>query len=307
MKWVLLFVFLQELVFAQSAANEGPFYWQLQLDNDISAQTDRQYTAGFMYEQTHSKLAHGWLSQCLLFQPQAVHTGWRLDLKLFTPKDIFTDAPPVQDRPYASTFMVYVFNRSYHPSATWVESAWGIGLVGPSSQSWRLQNLIHALTPHSENAVGWKYQIADAFLLQYELAVQQLLYQNSFVGLSSHAAARLGSGFTDATVGLEFRIGYLPEWQNEQRLKKGQHRMYLFAHPQLQATAFNVTLESSLIGSHSALLHRSIQVGVGRMEIGLRYRWSLAEVELMQTLLSPEFQGGPFHSWGSLRARFQLQ
>lgn len=307
MRFVLLFCCLQGLLRAQNAVNEVPFYWQLQVDNDISAQTDRQYTAGFLYEQTHPKLSAGWPARCLLFQSEAVHAGWRLDLKLFTPKDIFTDAPPTKDRPYASTFMVYIFNRSYHPSNTWVESSWGLGLVGPSSQSWRLQNLIHALTPHSEDAVGWKYQVADAFILQYELAVRQMLYQNSFLGISSNAEIRLGSGFTDASMGLELRMGFLPEWQDEHRLKRSQHRIFMFTRPQLQATAFNVTLESSLIGSHAALLHRSINSGVGRVEIGLRYRWSLAELEVMHSFLSPEFQDGPFHAWGSLRARFQLE
>lgn len=304
---MLLFCCLQGLLRAQNAVNEGPFYWQLQVDNDISAQTDRQYTAGFVYEQTHLNLGEGWPARLLLFRHEAVHTGWRLDLKLFTPKDIFTDSPPVEDRPYASTLLVYLFNRSFHPSNTWVESSWGMGLVGPSSQSWRLQNLIHALTPHSEDAVGWKYQVADAFLLQAEVQMRQLFYQNKVLALIADAHARLGSGHTDATMGMELRLGYLPDWKDEQRMKREMHRVWLFVRPQLQATAFNVTLESSLIGSYSALLHRSIEVGVGRMEIGLRYRWSLAELEVMHTFLSPEFQGGPFHAWGSLRARFQLE
>lgn len=137
--------------------------------------------------------------------------------------------------------------------------------------------------------------------------MRQLFYQNKVLALIADAHARLGSGHTDATMGMELRLGYLPDWKDEQRMKREMHRVWLFVRPQLQATAFNVTLESSLIGSYSALLHRSIEVGVGRMEIGLRYRWSLAELEVMHTFLSPEFQGGPFHAWGSLRARFQLE
>jgi hypothetical protein len=312
-KHVALFLCLFICSFIQKASGQAAFeadslrYWKLIVDNDISSQTDRQYTAGFIYEQVGPRIGRWPLLKVLPWHSRADHSGLRVELALYTPKDIFTDAPPTVDRPYASTFLFYLFSRSFfEESSTWVDSRIGLGMIGPSSQSWRLQNLIHALTPYSENVVGWKYQVADAFLLQYELGLQQRLFSSRFTALQFGSGIRLGSAYTDLSLNAEWRLGYLPSFRNEFQTEKGKHIGYFFIRPQLRYALFNVTLQSSLIGSSSELLKRDLITELGTVELGFNYCWSLTEIRYSQSFISPEYVNGPYHSWGSLSLTFYL-
>lgn len=282
-------------------------YWYTHIDNDITAQTDHQYTAGFTFS---------WFSEKLTAMPQLrilpahrhfTQAGVEAEIMLFTPRSIFTLPPPADDRPYSSTFIVRSVGRSFLANTnTWYEAGLGLGMIGPSSQVWRFQNLIHALTPHSQDAVGWDKQIADALIIQYELAIKQSLWTSSWSHFLGDVEARVGSGFVDAALGMEIRFGKMHALSDEYSRSADQHHFYFFWRSQLGAVAYNITLQSSMIGSEAVDLYREPVRDVGRMTAGMVYRFPRMSLQLSQDFWSPEFVGGPFHSWGRLALVFYL-
>jgi hypothetical protein len=162
--------------------------WQLNLDNDILAESDRDYTGGIALTLSGRRAQEypvslegirNWLDDLLRVNKlYADHSHFQLHsvqygTMLFTPEDITNSAPIFDDRPYGSLFYLSNTELTVVPSdnQAWL-STLTFGFLGLSAAE-DIQKVIHALTD-SDVANGWDNQISSGGepTLMYTLSTQ---------------------------------------------------------------------------------------------------------------------------------------
>ena len=149
--------------------------WLVNLDNDLLAESDRDYTGGFAVTLSGSRAAEylfslegvrSWLDGLLgvegfyndrtHFQLHSVQYGFAL----FTPGDIVDPAPQFDDRPYGSLFYLSNTELTVLPSsnAAWM-STLTFGFLGLNVAE-DIQEALHSLTG-SDTANGWANQVSS--------------------------------------------------------------------------------------------------------------------------------------------------
>jgi hypothetical protein len=179
------------MLVSQSASSMEEKYnsgWQLHLDNDILAESDRDYTGGIALTLSGQRVeeylfslegVRNWLDDILgidhlyaqraRFQSHSVQYG----AMLFTPEDISNPAPIFDDRPYGSLFYLSNTELTVAPAhdKAWL-STLTFGFLGLDAAEY-IQKAIHAVTD-SDVANGWSNQISAGGepTLMYTLSVQ---------------------------------------------------------------------------------------------------------------------------------------
>lgn len=162
--------------------------WLLSLDNDILAESDRDYTGGIALTLSGRRAqeyivslegARDWLDD--LFRINKLYAGQphfqlhsiQYGTMLFTPEDITNPAPIFDDRPYGSLFYISNTELTVVPSKdrAWL-STLTFGFLGLSAAEY-IQQALHAVT-NSDVANGWKNQISAGGepTLMYTLSAQ---------------------------------------------------------------------------------------------------------------------------------------
>ncbi|MGD8933160.1 MAG: DUF2219 family protein, partial [Gammaproteobacteria bacterium] len=207
--------------------------WQLNLDNDILAESDRDYTGGIAVTLSGRRaqeylfslaVVHNWLDDFLgishiyadraHYQLHSVQYG----AMLFTPGDI-TDAEPIfDDRPYGSLFYISNTELTVTPAhdKAWL-STLTLGFLGLDAAEY-IQKAIHAVTD-SDVANGWSSQISAGGepTLMYTLSVQdnQIKASDSSIRHELKTSCEANVGFsTDVNASLIWRWGRIntPWW-----------------------------------------------------------------------------------------------
>jgi hypothetical protein len=169
--FLLLIVISHHAFGVEEKHNSG---WLLNLDNDILAESDRDYTGGIAFTLSGRRAAENlvslegirnWLDDILginsfyakqgRFQSHSIQYG----AMLFTPGDITDPAPIFDDRPYGSLFYLSNTELTVTPAR---DQAWlstlTFGFLGLNAAEY-IQKAIHAVTD-SDVANGWSNQIS---------------------------------------------------------------------------------------------------------------------------------------------------
>jgi hypothetical protein len=228
--FILLIVISNRTYGIEEKYNTG---WRLNLDNDILAESDRDYTGGIALTLSGRRAqeylfslegVRNWLDGLLgihrryapqpHFQLHSVQYG----TMLFTPEDITEPAPIFDDRPYGSLFFIANTELTVAPSddKAWL-STLTFGFLGLDAAEY-IQKAIHALTD-SDVANGWDNQISSGGepTLMYTLSVQQnhIDRVNSARRHELKTAYEANAGFsTDVNASLSWRWGRIntPWW-----------------------------------------------------------------------------------------------
>ncbi len=193
----LLFLLLMLLSYQAHAVSEANLTGQqekynsgslINLDNDILANSDRDYTGGFALTLSGRRAqeylislegVRNWLDDLLRIdklyagQPHVQLHSVQYGIMVFTPKDIISSAPVFDDRPYGSLWYLSnteltvtpASNRAYLSTLT-------VGLLGLKATEY-IQEALHSITP-SDVANGWDNQISSGGepTLMYTLSAQ---------------------------------------------------------------------------------------------------------------------------------------
>lgn len=185
-----LLLLLLNLVFNPAYGMEEKYNsgWLLNLDNDILAESDRDYTGGIAITLSGRRAreylisleaVRNWLDDVfginslysgqMYFQQHSVQYG----SMLFTPGDITDPAPIFDDRPYGSLFYLSNTELTVAPAG---DKAWlstlTFGFLGLGAAEY-IQKAIHAVTD-SDVANGWGNQVSAGGepTLMYTLSAQ---------------------------------------------------------------------------------------------------------------------------------------
>jgi len=211
------------------------------LENDLFANTDRNYTNGVAFTVVSRDIAGGLRTECLPTAIRlhaelikALNPGFWADAgmpaqsqnvvvkfgqSMYTPGDPRRTSLIVDDRPYAGLLYVGLsWNRRRHAPQSDSEMLdtreITVGVIGPSSLAEQAQNLVHGVVG-SERFLGWDNQLGNEPALQLALDRKFRDFRGTgsiTPGFTSDSirslGLRLGNIETSVALGIEGRIGW---------------------------------------------------------------------------------------------------
>ncbi|MDI1317314.1 lipid A deacylase LpxR family protein [Flavobacterium sp.] len=317
LKPVLLLLFcIPSIALSQKIDNMASFkdikstnYFRFHYDNDYFTSTDKEYTQGYNFELTSPKLIKNPLNYFFI-KPKSSEFKYGISIEHigFTADHIASEQIQYDDRPFAAAIMLKSFLIATDPiKKTRIVSSFNLGIIGPGAFGGDMQTAIHEATGNTIPK-GWYNQIKNDVVLNYELTYEkQLLRFHDFFTLQSTVTARLGTLFTNASVGLNATLGLINSPFTSVN-DKNKFQLYLYTQPLLNAIGYDATLQGGLLNRESVYMISSNDMERFTLQnnygIVVQYRWFYAEYS--RTLLTREFSYGDVHKWGGIRLGFKI-
>ena len=188
--------------------------FQLFIENDVLARTDRHYTNGIKFGggapfELLQLPATRLLEQLAPLDGGAIHLGLFVGQNLYTPGSIQISQPQPFDRPWAAwLYLGGVAQRAKENRLDSVEI--DLGLVGPSALGREVQTAWHKLIG-ARQQMGWHNQIPNepAFLISWLAKSKHVLGRSQGVDLEliPHGGVTAGTVMTLARGGGVLRLG----------------------------------------------------------------------------------------------------
>lgn len=297
--------------------------FQLFIENDMLAGTDRYYTNGIKFGfgvpfetlRDFFKIPSKYTLD-LFSDPEASHHfGLFAGQNMYTPRDITISAHQPYDRPWAAwLYLGGVAQRVKGNRLDTVE--FDIGVVGPPALGEPVQSGWHRLVGVKQPE-GWGNQTPSelAFLISY---LQKRKYGNAYFEVVPHAGVTLGTVMTLARAGGTVRLGrnmtgFGPDTiepggamlQNTRREHEGagrpRYEWYGFAGADVRYVARNIFLDGTLFHESYSVERRNV---VRDFTLGASVRIEALRVSLTRIFRSEEFTtpagGGGKQSFYSL-------
>ena len=212
-------------LFAKERLPDDSWTATLRFENDLFADTDRNYTNGIKLSWISPDLDHfrdseklpEWSKRWIRKLPFSREEGLQRNITfsvgqlMFTPTDISRYDLIVDDRPYAGWLYSALgfHNKSYRHLDT-IELQFGI--IGPWSLAEESQDLIHDIRDIPK-ANGWDNQLKNepgfAFIYENKSRVIPLKTFNGWgFDAITHYGAAIGNVFTYVNSGIEMRFGW---------------------------------------------------------------------------------------------------
>lgn len=304
-----LLAVLAPAVGAQPRPPQGSEF-QLFVENDMLARTDRYYTNGIKFGggapfELLQLPATELLKRLAPDGGRAIHLGLFLGQNLYTPKSIKISQAQPLDRPWAAwLYLGGVAQRAKENRLDTVEI--DLGLVGPSALGREIQAGWHRLIG-APQPMGWHNQIGNepAFLVSYLGKSKRPLGDMAGLDLEliPHGGATLGTVLTLARAGGLLRLGrhmtgFGPDTiepggamlQNMRRdIESGRaHGLewYLFAGLDHRLVAHNIFLDGTVFRDGPSVRHRP---HVYDLTAGLSLRIDAVRISVTRVRRSEEF------------------
>lgn len=247
-------------------------------DNDLytSADRDRYYTSGVF-------LTYRYLAENKNLNLEKRIFEWQIVHKMYTPNKPIVQVISEHDRPFAGyLYGSFGIHRVYKTN-TIFNTSLQIGVVGPSAKSDELQNGLHSLYGFRE-VTGWKYQIKDAFGLNFGAEYIKFLGKDSSNTLDASwvNSVNLGTVFSDVSTGLKLRLSFIPlqeitnsiafntNLNDENTKQKSQIESFFYFKPTLRYALYDATLQGSFLNTSSEVTKELIPF-VFDMELGFKF------------------------------------
>ena len=306
---LVLFIALPAGALAMERPPAGSEF-QLFIENDVLARTDRYYTNGIKFGggMGFDPLQLPAAELLERFGPQAggkVHLGLFLGHNTYTPRSITIAQPQPLDRPWAAwLYLGGVAQRARDNRLDTVEL--DLGLVGPSALGREIQSRWHRLIG-SPQPQGWHHQIPNepAFLVSWLAKTRHNLGKAGGLDLEviPHGGATLGTVMTLARAGGQLRIGHGITGFGPDTIEPGGamlHNLrrevdpghakglewYAFAGVDHRLVAHNIFLDGTLFRDSPSVRRRP---HVYDLSLGLSLRYGALRVSLTRVKRSEEF------------------
>ena len=295
-----------------------PGTWTFILENDVFANTDRDYTSGLRGSYVSPPDGpedglHGAIARSL-FGARAgdeIRFGLAIGQSIFTPEDTRAENPPSDQHPYAgwlygeySVFAQDRGNAFLGSEAGLTIGALQIGLVGPHAYGEEVQNNFHELI-RSYEVRGWDNQLNDevafAVLLERQERFwldQDLLGQQ--LDVIPNLGVTLGTLRTDAKLGATLRYGSdLRSDFGPPRIRPavggsgffeatGDFSWYLFAGAEGRAVARDIFLDGNTFQDSASV---DKKIFVVEAQAGLVTIFDDVRIAYTAVVRSPQFDG----------------
>jgi lipid A 3-O-deacylase len=311
--FIALFLIAGSSLFSQTTDSIAPAplenYFRFTYDNDLFSQTDRYYTQGILIDLVHPVIKYSPFSYALirLSKQARNYYGLHVEQDVFTPKSITYMGGAIYygERPYTAVFFLSHSLTSLNPQKKiLLKTQLDLGIIGPDAQGEQEQKAIHKATNNAQPE-GWQNQLAEDYVINYRAAFEKGCITTRYFEMMTAVTGRLGTLYTDAGVGLNFRLGLFSPYFNNLGLeknpaRKNRFKLYGFARLNAKAVGYNATLQGGLIntGSVYTLPASAINRVVAGLSSGIVIAYKRVSLEYSKTYITREFKTGLDHSWG---------
>lgn len=296
---------------APDSLSKPESYLNINYDNDFFSATDRYYTQGIQVQFIHRIVRYLPFSYALicLGKGSRNYYGLNLEQDCFTPKSIRYDTINYLERPFAATaffshFLVSLDSRRKQSLQTQLD----LGILGPCARCEDEQKAIHKALVNIR-PLGWEAQIAEDYIINYRLKYEKALLYSPYAELMANGAIRAGTLYTDGSLGIHFRAGWMnPYFSNLGIEKQGGRRfqLYAFLRANARAVGYNATMQGGLFHTNSIFIipgkdiSRLVYDGTAGVHLVIRR----VQLEYSRSYITPEFIRGVDHGWGRVAFSF---
>ena len=313
---LLLLLVVPMLLKAQKIDNMVSFrdikstnYFRFHYDNDYFTSTDKEYTQGYNFELVSPSLAKNPI-QYLFITPKNSEFKYGLSLEHigFTANNIASDQIQYNDRPFAAAIMLKSFLIATDTiQKSRLISSLNLGIIGPGAFGGDMQTAIHRATGNTI-PLGWYNQIKNDAVLNYEITYEkQLLRFHDFFTIQTNVTLRLGTLFTNASVGFNATLGIINSPFTSVK-NKNKFQLYCYTQPLLNIIGYDATLQGGLFNRKSVYIikNNEIEHFTAQNNYGIVLQYRGVFLEYSRTVLTREFSYGSSHKWGGIRIGFKL-
>lgn len=309
-----LLTFCMPSVYAQKVDNLASFrdmhsdkYLRFYYDNDYFTTTDENYTQGIQIELVHPLFKNNPINH-LFYRPKKAKMKYGLSVEHngFTPDDIKSKSIQIGDRPFAAAIMLKNFMKakdSIH-GVRWASSL-SLGVIGPVAFGYEMQKGIHEVI---DGAIpgGWRNQIHNNAVINYRISVEKELNHHNLYSLNAISTARIGSYFTNISIGLNANLGLVPNAFKGS--KNNNFQWYVFMQPELKGIVYDATLQGGIFQESSPYVipTEEIERLVFQANYGMALQTNSLYFEYFRTSISKEFSTGEKTRWGGIRIGFKI-
>jgi lipid A 3-O-deacylase len=284
-------------------------YIRIHYDNDFFASSDLDYTQGINLELIAPQLKNNPINAIFIL-PQRSETRYGLALEhiVFTPDTLDTYEIRLGQRPFAAAFMLKSFSIATDTIRNArIASALSIGFIGQAAGGSNMQKIIHQITG-SETPNGWYYQIRNDAVVNYDISYEkQLLRLNDYFSLQANGAVKLGTLFTNASLGLNTTFGMINSPFSPQKNSK-KFRLYIYCQPMANIIGYDATLQGGLFNRKSpyTIPNSDIERFTLQANIGIVAQANRFYFEYAHSFLTREIRTAAAHEWGGIRIGYKL-
>ncbi|AGC78047.1 hypothetical protein LX97_03136 [Nonlabens dokdonensis] len=284
-------------------------YFRFHYDNDYFAATDENYTQGYSFELVTPFFKKN-PANFLFLKPKDSETQYGLTMEHigFTPDRY--DLPEIQvgDRPFAAAIYLKSFiieTDTIHKSR--FTSSLNIGMIGPAAFGGEMQIGIHEATGN-KTPRGWGNQIINDLVLNYEVGYEkQLLTYKNFFSFQTQGNLKVGTLFTNASIGFNATAGIINSSFNSKRNKKG-FQLYAYAQPVINVIGYDATLQGGLFNRSSpyTIDSKDVKRLTAQFNYGIVLKTKTLYFEYTRSMITREFETGSYANWGGIRIGFTI-
>ncbi len=283
-------------------------YHQIAYDNDLFRGLDYYYTQGWIYKVANEKLGNFFLYKSLFggFNSQRVKNQIFVigaESSAYTPTSITKQNLLDTDRPYSATLTLNFSKITLDTIRNFkLSSELILGVIGPLALGKQMQTSIHKLTNNDEPQ-GWKYQLENSALVNYNLAISQRII-NVFNVLRANVLGRMQVGTMSdrISLGAEVETGnFLSKFSKNLQSKQ----LYFYYNSVAHFTLYDATLQGGIFTKNIYTIdfqhinhlkyeqHLGIQLMLKRFAVGFDFG-----------NITEEFKISKSHSWGGINLTF---
>ena len=283
-------------------------YVRLRYDNDFFSATDRYYTQGVQLSFVLPIIKYSPVSYALIrLNKKALnYYGLNFEQDCFTPRSIRYDTLNYLERPFAAVFFVSHILNSLNPEKKIaLQTQIDLGVMGPCARCEDEQKAIHRALVNIQ-PLGWENQINTSYIINYNAKFEQGLFNKKNREIIGQSTVRVGTLYTDASVGLTGRMGFFsPYFSNLGMDKYYVHRksnlqFYGILKFNAKVVAYNATLQGGMFNDNSIYTVSDSRITRGIIDgmAGFVFTYKHISLEFSKFYVSPEFKEGLHHRWG---------
>lgn len=282
-------------------------YFRFNYDNDYFTSSDKNYTQGYNFELVSPFLGKNPVN-VLFYIPENTKNKFGLSIEHigFTPNSYKSSEIQYGDRPFAAAIMLKSFVISTNIEKKFRGySSLNLGIIGPGAFGKEMQVAIHEATGNTIPQ-GWKNQIKNDIVLNYEVGLEkQLLRYKNFFSLQSDSNLKVGTLFTNASLGLNATIGIINSPFSSVN-DKNKFQLYFYTQPVLNVIGYDATLQGGLFNRKSpyTISSSSIERFTAQHNYGIVLKTKTLYFEYSRSAITREYDSGSSAKWGGIKIGF---
>jgi len=312
----ILLLLIPSFLIAQKIDNLASFrdikndsYFRFHYDNDYFSGTDENYTQGYSYELVAPFLEKNPVNYLFLIPRKSkAKYGLAIEHIGFTAPVIGSPEIQFGERPFAAAIMLKSFIITTDTLAkSRLASSLSLGLIGPGAFGKEMQVGIHKITGNTIPQ-GWRNQIKNDVVINYEIAYEKQLFKaGDYISLQSNTAARVGTLFTNASLGLNTNIGLINSAFSTNK-KSSKFQLYGYSQVLGNIIGYDATLQGGVFNHDSPYTISSEEITrfTGQFNYGFVLKTKTLYFEYSRTVLTREFDTGSPTKWGGIRIGFKF-